>query len=205
MAEQLRRPGPYVPLSTTFGTGRTGTAIYDRFGLAGLGAWAMLIAAAAPTGTVLFRHEQDWPAIGVAQPPDFSLLEFLTFLGRRKQTRKTRHGHVVYVELTRWSEWNKTKEREDARLRMSRYRQQSRRNDERNGRVTPGVTKTEQDRHPEAEADTEEEQVHKPSAVDVVPTRVSAESGAEPEWGAVDEEQPEDFSIPGNILKEMTI
>lgn len=53
----------------------------------------------------------------------------------------------------------------------------------------------------EAEAETKKEQVHKPSAVDLVPTRAPE---AEPEWGAVDEEQPEDFTIPGNLLKEMS-
>jgi hypothetical protein len=130
MAEKLRRPGPYTPLSATFHTGRTGTAILEKFGLAGLGVWAAMLAAAkAEEGMIIFRHEDDWGAIGLAaHPPEFELKTFLTYLGRRKQTRTTRQGRVMYVELTRWTDWTKQKDREESAWRMSRKRAESKRN-----------------------------------------------------------------------------
>lgn len=123
----LSRPAPYVPLSVTFATGKTGTAILDRFGPAGLGAWAALLATAgAGQGQVVFRHEEDWAAIGLGgYELDFALPDFLRFLGQRKQTRNTRHGRVTYTQLTRWEEWNNTRLREVARRQKSRKRKES--------------------------------------------------------------------------------
>lgn len=195
MAEPFERPGPYVPLALNFTSGRTGTALLEEFGPAGLGVWAALLVAAGVgnKGMVTFLHERDWAAIGLDEhPPDFELMTFLTFLGRRKQTRKTRQGRNIYVEITQWERWNKMKERELARRRNARYRRKSERNTERNGTVTSSVTPASRHRHPEVEL----EQESKPKAVDLVPTR-------EPEWPAADEEQPWDLNVPEVELKEM--
>lgn len=153
MADQLRRPTPYVPISVSFGTGRTGTAIQERFGLEGLGAWAMLLTAAAPNGMVVLRHDQDWQALGVDVPPSFTLAELLSFLGQRKQTRTTRQGRTHYVEITQWERWNHVKRTELARRRKARSRQESERDTD--------VTEAGQVRDPDT--DTEEEIDNPPS------------------------------------------
>lgn len=183
------RPGPYVPLSLTFHTGKTGAAIQDRFGVAGLGIWASMMAS-ADHGLILFRHAEDWLAIGITNPPDFTLDEFLTFLGHRKQTRRTRQGHAQYVELTRWEDWNNTRKRELARRRKSRYRAQKKWDTRWDNGVPSSVPSGGTGESAEAELETED----KPKAVDLLPTT------DEPEWAAEDEERPLDF-IPE--LKEV--
>jgi hypothetical protein len=147
------RPAPYIPLSVTFATGKTGTAILERFGVEGLGAWAALLATAgAGQGQVVFRHEEDWAAIGLAgRELGFTLLEFLRFLGQRKQTRKTQHGRVIYTQLTRWEEWNNTRLRDVARQQKSRKRQES----DPDIKADKPQTLNGQHPDPEAEADTE--------------------------------------------------
>jgi hypothetical protein len=145
------RPAQYVPLSVTFATGKTGTAILERFGVEGLGAWAALLATAgAGQGQVVFRHEEDWAAIGLGgRELGFSLLEFLRFLGQRKQTRKTQHGRVIYTQLTRWEEWNNTRLREVARQQKSRKRGKSYSDNQ------PDTTRTQNGQHPDPDTDTE--------------------------------------------------
>ena len=188
------RPGPYVPLSVLFATGKTGTAIQERFKVAGLGVWAAMLATAGEgnRGEILFRHDEDWSAIGLEvgvalHPIDFTLREFLSFMGRQKQTRTTRQGRALYVQITQWERWNNERKRDLARRRSSRYRRKS----ERDASVTDSVTDASRDRHPEADTDTES----KPKAVSVGPT-------SDPEWPAEDEEQPWDFNPP-ELLKEM--
>ena len=131
----MQRPAPYVPLSVTFATGKTGTAILERFGTEGLGVWAAIIAAAKagnPEGQIVLLHDNDWGTLGLsANPPSFPLTELLTFLGRRKQTRTTRQGRVMYVKLTRWGDWNATKNSYLAAQRSSRNRQEKKRDAER--------------------------------------------------------------------------
>lgn len=125
----MKRPAQYVPLSVTFHTGRTGTAILDEYGLAGLCVWVVMLATAKterPPGTIRFSHAEDWGHLGLGgHRPDFELTEFLTFLGRRKLTRTRRSGQVMYVTLTRWEQWNQAVQTEEARLRKSRSRAQS--------------------------------------------------------------------------------
>lgn len=124
----MRRPSAYAPLGVHFATGRTGTAILERFGVEGLGVWASMIAAAKqhrPQGQLVFNHDKDWGVLGLAgYEPSFTLKSFLTFLGQRKQTRTTRQGRVTYVTLTRWGDWNEANNREAERGRKSRKRKE---------------------------------------------------------------------------------
>ena len=118
----MRRPSPFAPLSVTFATGKTGTAIQNKHGLEGLGTWAAMIAAAKRgRGQIVFAHEADWQAIGILRPPSFTLREFLKTTGNMKQTRTETHGHVMYVQLTHYEDWNNDAQRQDARERKSRY------------------------------------------------------------------------------------
>lgn len=149
----MRRPTPYTPLSVTFATGQTGTAILDEYGLEGLAVWAAMLAAAKyEEGLIVFRHEDDWGAIGLAtHAPEFTLNDFLTFLGRRKQTRKTRQGRVLYVELRRWSEWNDTRQRQESNWRKARSRQKKKRDNN----VTPAGQQRDTDRDSRARGELE--------------------------------------------------
>jgi hypothetical protein len=148
----MKRPERYVPLSLTFATGRTGTALLEQYGVEGLGAWAAMLAAAKgnqPEGQVVFRHEDDWAAIGLGfHPPSFTLAAFLTYLGRRKLIRRTRHGRVTYVEITQWGRWHDAKNSYLAARRSSRYRQEKKRDEKR----TSTVTQTIRDRDAELES-----------------------------------------------------
>jgi hypothetical protein len=130
----MRRPAAFAPLSVTFATGRTGTAIQNKHGLEGLAAWAAMIAAAKRgRGQIVFAHDSDWQAIGLLQPPKFELRDLLKTTGQLKQTRTTRHGHVTYVQLTRYEDWNDDAYRQRERERKSRTDEESGRN--KTGRV----------------------------------------------------------------------
>jgi hypothetical protein len=157
----MKRPAPYVPLSVTFHTGRTGSAILNEFGLEGLAVWTCLIASSAdgqPYGTVMFSHDQDWGAIGLAMhPPSFTLYDFLKLLGRNKQTRKTQHGRNIYVTLTAWERWNNIKATEVARLRKARSRAKSERDIDRDLTVTSTGQAWDNRRDPDTDTDTEKE------------------------------------------------
>jgi hypothetical protein len=150
----VRRPSSYVPLSVNVATGRTGTALLERYGLSGLGAWVALIATAGigNTGRVMFRHEEDWGAIGLgAVEVPFTLREFLRFLGQRKQTRTTRQGRVMYVELTQWERWNKIRRTEVARQQKARKRR------ELEPDIEPDNSRTQSGHMPDPEAEAETE------------------------------------------------
>lgn len=124
----MRRPTAYAPLSVLFATSRTGIAIQREHGAEGLGVWAALIAAAKRgRGQIVFANDTDWAAIGISHPPTFTLATFLKTTGRMKQTRTTRHGHVVYVQLTRYEDWNNDVRRQDARERKSRNDEENKR------------------------------------------------------------------------------
>lgn len=125
----MRRPAAYAPLSVTFATGKTGSVLQDKLGLEGLAAWACLIAAAKRgAGQVVFAHDRDWQAIGVMRAPEFSVRDFLKTTGQLKQTRTTRHGHVMYVQLTSYERWNNDARRQDERERKTRYSEETNRN-----------------------------------------------------------------------------
>jgi hypothetical protein len=130
MTEQFRRPDLFVPLSVRFATGRTGTALQDRFGLEGLAVWAALLAACKlerPPGQITWASESEiWNKLGLTgHEPSFTFDEFLTFTGRLKITKRrnvsrTRYGRIQHVFITVWSRWTKTVEREADRERKAR-------------------------------------------------------------------------------------
>jgi hypothetical protein len=125
----MRRPAPYAPLSVTFATGRTGTAIQNKYGVEGLGVWAAMIATAKRgRGQIMFAHDQDWPAIGVMRPPGFALRDFLKTTGQMKQTRTETSGLTIYVQLTRYGDWNDDAHRQRERERKTRKSDESNRN-----------------------------------------------------------------------------
>jgi hypothetical protein len=133
----VRRPSSYAPLSVTFSSGRTGTAIQRKYKAEGLGVWAAIIAAGKRgRGQIVFAHDADWQAIGIFEPPSFALRDFLKTTGQLKQTRTTRHGHVMYVQLTRYGDWNKDAYRQGERERKARYSEETNRN--KAGRMAEG-------------------------------------------------------------------
>ncbi|MCR4338796.1 MAG: hypothetical protein NUW01_02800 [Gemmatimonadaceae bacterium] len=112
----------------TFATGRTGTAIQNKHGLEGLAVWAAIIAAGKRgRGQIVFAHDADWQAIGLFSAPTFTLREFLQTTGRMKQTRCTRHGHVMYVQLTHYEDWNDDSHRGFERERKARSEEENHR------------------------------------------------------------------------------
>jgi len=156
----MRRPAAYAPLSVLFATGKTGVALQNRHGVEGIGVWACMIAAAKRAGgQIVFAHDQDWQAIGIFEPPAFTLGEFLKTTGQLKQTRCTRHGHVRYVVLTRYGEWNDDAYRERERQRKSRYSQESERN--KSGRLAEHKRKQSASEL-ELDLEVEEELTHSP-------------------------------------------
>ncbi len=66
-------------------------------------------------GTFTYASEAEaWSKIG-ATPVGFTLDEFLTVLGRRKQTSRRTHGRLTYLSITNWGRWNAIhKRRRDA-------------------------------------------------------------------------------------------
>lgn len=149
----MRRPSAYAPLSVTFATGKTGTAIQKKHGVEGIAVWAAMIAAGKRgKGQIVFAHDADWIAIGLLSPPVFTLREFLRTTGNVKQTRTKTHGHVMYVQLTHYGEWN-----DDAHTQRERERKSSK-TQESNRKKTGGLP--EEKRSPfatEAEQEAEEE------------------------------------------------
>jgi hypothetical protein len=79
---------------------------------------------------------------------------------------------------------------------MARKRRDSERTS-RERKANEERTPSEHIANPEAEADTDS----KPKALEKGPTMEVVEN--EPEWAAEDEERPQDFQIPENLLKEM--
>lgn len=137
----------YVPLSIRFATGRTGTRIQERFGLEGLAVWTALLAASKASGeqgTFEYAEGSEWRELGLIVAPQFSFEEFLVLLGQLKQTRRTRYGHVINVQLTHWEAWNHVIEREQAAARTARKRGGNTRDDKRTvGERKAGVARTE--------------------------------------------------------------
>lgn len=118
MADIDERRDQYVPLDSQIAFKRTGEALLKKWDMEGLCAWMLLLAAAKREpvqGTFTFASDAEaWSKIG-AQPVGFTLDEFLTFLGRRKQTSRRRHGRLTYLEITNWGRWNAIfKRRRDA-------------------------------------------------------------------------------------------
>ena len=128
-ATEMRRPSSFAPLSVTFATGKTGTRLQHEYGAEGLGVWAALLAAAKRNqGLVTFAHDTDWQALGIFSAPSFTLRAFLKTTGNMKQTRTTTHGHVMYVQITHYTDWNNDAHRGFDRERKTRKADESNRN-----------------------------------------------------------------------------
>jgi len=135
-SDQRRRR--YVPVDIHIAFGPFGTKLLDRFGMEGLCAWMLLLAAAKREpvqGTFTYTSESEaWVKLG-AQPSSFDWETFLTFCGRNKQTRKRRSGRVTHVEMTGWQQWNDEHARELANAQKSRKRREKTPD---NARTSPG-------------------------------------------------------------------
>lgn len=104
----------WVPISSDFPNDSLGTRLLDEFGIAGIGVWISLWTAAKRArvqGTVVLGSTEleAWSVLGLEAVSDtfeFTLDEFLRATGQLKQTRKRRRGRIIYVELTRYEEFN---------------------------------------------------------------------------------------------------
>lgn len=117
--------------------------VAERFGAAGVTLFvAFLCACKTSRIPGRFSYRTEWQALenlGVewlqlvdAAGLPFTLDEFWTYTGRHKQTRRTARGGTIYVQATRWEEWQNDKKRLLARERQRR----SRANSERDASVT---------------------------------------------------------------------
>lgn len=99
----------YVPVDVNVAFGRFGTRLDQKWGMEGLCAWMLLLAAAKrehQQGVFTYTSETEaWGKLG-ATATKFGFDEFITYCGRNKQTRKTASGRVNYVEITGWTRWN---------------------------------------------------------------------------------------------------
>lgn len=124
MSEKPKR-GRYVPVDVNVAFKRFGTKLQDKWGMEGLCAWMLMLAAAKrepQQGTFTYTSEVEaWTKLG-ATATKFSFNEFITFCGRNKQTRRTASGRISYVEITGWEEWNNEWHREQDAQRKSRKR-----------------------------------------------------------------------------------
>ena len=123
-----KRRRRYVPVDVLVAFSPFGGKLADKWGMEGLCAWMLLLAAAKREpvqGTFTYTSEAEaWTKLGVTAT-SFTFEEFITFCGRAKQTRKTRSGRITYVDLTGWQGWNDAWKREQDTERKSRKRAQS--------------------------------------------------------------------------------
>lgn len=112
MDKRYRR---YVPLDVYVAFEQPGAALKARWGIEGVGCWALFLAACKREpiqGTFTYTSEEEaWTKLG-ARASGFTLDEFFRLTGRFKNTRKTRSGHVTYVLCTGWKQWNDVFERQ---------------------------------------------------------------------------------------------
>ena len=109
-----RRRRQWTAFPSDFPLDPFGTRLLDEFGAEGVCVWIGLWTAAKRARTqgsvVLGAGEAEaWSALGletVAHTFDFTLDEFLTVTGHLKQTRRSHHGRMRYVELTGFEEFN---------------------------------------------------------------------------------------------------
>lgn len=151
------RRGRYVPMDVNVAFKRFGTKLEKKWGMEGLCAWMLLLAAAKREpvqGTFTYSSESEvWTKLG-ATAAGFDFDTFITFCGRNKQTRKTRSGRVTYVEITGWKDWNVEWSREQDAQRKSRKRGVSTPDTKRTG---PGLSSDTHRTEGEAEAEGEYE------------------------------------------------
>lgn len=128
MSDIDERRDQYVPIDSMIAFKRTGEALLEKWGIEGLGAWMLLLAAAKREpvqGTFTYASDAEaWSKIG-ATPVGFTLDEFLTVLGRRKQTSRRAHGRLTYLSITNWGRWNALYKRRRDAAQKSRKRGES--------------------------------------------------------------------------------
>ena len=110
-----------------------GVDIRERFGVVGLAMWVGFLAACKRNivpGKIRYSSEAEalsmlgLPGVDLVDEEyaPFTLDEFWTFLGQRKQTKVTRSKRLTNVSATRWEQWQNDArtERERERKRRSR-------------------------------------------------------------------------------------
>jgi len=92
--------------------------LYDRFGWAGVGVWVAFLCACKRSrtpGSIRFLSEADARAqLGILgldlvdnEGAGWSLDDFWTHSGRKKQTKRTLRGRETNVKATHWQRWQK--------------------------------------------------------------------------------------------------
>lgn len=113
-----KRRSRWIAFDVYFFDDDLGIAIRDRFGPVGLTLFmAFLCACKRNSIQGRFRYTSDVEALMVLGLPGlelvneqgeaFTLDDFWTLLGQRKQTRRTRRGRITDVVSTRWERWQK--------------------------------------------------------------------------------------------------
>ncbi|MFH2072608.1 MAG: hypothetical protein ABIJ75_07155 [Actinomycetota bacterium] len=102
--------------------GDLSTRLQEEFGPVGPLVWVALLAAAKRSpvqGRFTYTTVREaWDLLGFIEPVDnFDLEGLWRRLGQLKKTRRTRHGRVTNITVTRWKEWN---DPESTRLRDQR-------------------------------------------------------------------------------------
>lgn len=141
--------------------GDLGIDLRERFGPAGLCMWVGFLAACKRSinpGKITYSSEGEClslmglPGLELVNEDGepFTLDDFWTFLGQRKQTSRTTRRRLVYVTATRWEQWQNDGKRESEAERKRRSRATS-------GRTEPGHepdgTRTDRD----SDSDTDRE------------------------------------------------
>lgn len=179
MADELessKKKDRYVPIDVNVAFKRFGTKLQAKWGMEGLCAWMLLLAAAKrepAQGVFTYTSEPEaWTKLG-ATATGFGFNEFITFCGRNKQTRRTVSGRVNYIEITGWKQWNDSFKRQADAQRKSSKRAHSTRTQ--NGHVTD-IFATEVDNEVEGENEVTTSTVDQQKSDRAAPI----ESGLEP-------------------------
>lgn len=111
-----RRRSRWITWDVHFLDGPTGSAIYERFGFAGVALFAGFLSA-CKRNSVQGQFAYGSDADGLAQMgypgaelvdgtgSAFTLDDYWTLTGRLKQTSRRRRGRVTYVTSTNWAKW----------------------------------------------------------------------------------------------------
>lgn len=99
----------YVPLDVMVAFEDFGTKLLDRWGMEGLCAWMLFLAACKREmnqGTFTYSSEEEgWAKLG-AKASGFTLDDFFKWTGTQKKTSKKRSGRVRYISCSVWEKWN---------------------------------------------------------------------------------------------------
>lgn len=132
----------WFALSSSIFDSDLGVDVREQFGTVGLCMWVGFLAACKRNtvpGKIRYSSEAEClslmglPGVELVNEDldPFTLDEFWTFLGHRKQTKVTRRKRLTDVTATRWEEWQKDARRQRDAERKARSRDES-------GRTEPG-------------------------------------------------------------------